>query len=172
VIERESSGRESERARRPIYRGGRRREVGRCYVIDGVHQRRRCGEGVTAPLILHYSKTRNGRRGPLGLLSRAARPGPGVGGCGRGLARPGGSARRVLARSYGRRAAGLRWRAGESVGRGCRSAPGWAAAWSLGGLSGEGREREGEGMECRVASPPAARSQGRRLLCKETGARG
>jgi hypothetical protein len=28
----------------------------------------------------------------------------------------------------------------------------WAAAWSLGGLSGEGREREGEGMECRVAA--------------------
>jgi hypothetical protein len=59
-----------------------------------------------------------------GRLDGSASSIHGQGGCGRGLARSGGSACRVLARSYGRRAAGLRWRAGESVGRGCRSAPG------------------------------------------------
>jgi hypothetical protein len=36
----------------------------------------------------------------------------------------------------------------------------WPAAWSLGGLSGEGREREGEGMECRVAAAASKKEPG------------
>jgi hypothetical protein len=35
----------------------------------------------------------------------------------------------------------------------------WAAVWSLGGLNGEGRERDGEGIECRVAAA-IARARG------------